>query len=361
MRDKNPLQVAAAEIRAELERILASPEFRTSRRGRDFLRHTVERVLAGQAEALKERTIAVELFGRSPEADLEKDSSVRVCARHVRQRLAAYYASPAAAGCRWRIELPLGSYVPVFTPVADSIPAPPPAEPRWRRWALPALVVAVLAPSSLLLWHLVCRTDDAMNRFWAPAWRAGQVCIVLAPHSDEATSAAPSAAVPLAASVAELVHSLGHRGIRVSVSDAGEGERAVSAGAVIFLGQPFSAGNWNWIGSPPVDLSQDRVGDPEKNLPATEKSGAVSGAGREYIAELYRIPSGPNRPFTVILSGRNPHATRCLASLVLEPASMEKLVVRFPRGWERQRLAASLRLRRSGENAEFDLITSRLW
>ncbi len=98
-----------AEIRAELERIPASPAFVISRRGRDFLRLVVERALSGQAESVKERTIAVNRFGRPADSDLDKDSTVRVCASHVRRRLAEYSRPTTGDDSHWRIELPAGS------------------------------------------------------------------------------------------------------------------------------------------------------------------------------------------------------------------------------------------------------------
>src|SRR3974390_1652182 len=53
----------SASIREELDRILSSPEFRTSKRSQDFLKYVVEHALTGQADLLKERTIGIEGFG----------------------------------------------------------------------------------------------------------------------------------------------------------------------------------------------------------------------------------------------------------------------------------------------------------
>src|SRR4051812_1861360 len=61
------------EIRAELEAVLASHEFRASKRSQDFLRFVTQAALNGNSETLKERTIAVEVFGRPPTYDPSKD------------------------------------------------------------------------------------------------------------------------------------------------------------------------------------------------------------------------------------------------------------------------------------------------
>ncbi|MGA2859232.1 MAG: hypothetical protein ABSE40_20385 [Candidatus Sulfotelmatobacter sp.] len=68
--DVNPVsehaagQVTESAVREEVDRLLASPEFRASRRCQDFLRFIVEHTLAGKTDLLKERTIGMEVFGK---------------------------------------------------------------------------------------------------------------------------------------------------------------------------------------------------------------------------------------------------------------------------------------------------------
>jgi hypothetical protein len=52
-------------IRKQLERILASPGFVHSDRKARFLRFTVDRTIAGQADQLKETTLGIEVFDRT--------------------------------------------------------------------------------------------------------------------------------------------------------------------------------------------------------------------------------------------------------------------------------------------------------
>lgn len=100
------------EARAELQRVLASPAFHRARTHQRLLRHLVEQQLAGQAAALKESVLAVEVFQRPPaQFDPLKDSIVRVEARRLRQRLRRHYAAVPRPGA-WRIELPAGGYQP---------------------------------------------------------------------------------------------------------------------------------------------------------------------------------------------------------------------------------------------------------
>src|SRR4051812_31614802 len=52
------------EVRAQLERIVASAEFTVPERARRMLRYVVEEALAGRGERIKAYTVAVEVLGR---------------------------------------------------------------------------------------------------------------------------------------------------------------------------------------------------------------------------------------------------------------------------------------------------------
>jgi hypothetical protein len=103
----------AALVREQLRRLLAHPLFTNSKRYPVLLAYTVEQTLLGNASELKERTIGVEAFGREPSYDVNLDPVVRTTAAEVRKRLIQYYYSPHHAG-ELVIELPVGSYVPIF-------------------------------------------------------------------------------------------------------------------------------------------------------------------------------------------------------------------------------------------------------
>ena len=103
----------APTIRRDLDRILESEPFRGSRRSKEFLRFIVENALREQFDALRERNIGVELFGREPAWDTGSDAIVRVAANEVRRRLAEYYSRPHP-DARVTVNLPQGSYIPVL-------------------------------------------------------------------------------------------------------------------------------------------------------------------------------------------------------------------------------------------------------
>jgi TolB-like protein/Flp pilus assembly protein TadD len=94
-----------------LEKILAHQLFSRSGRMVRFLRLTVERALAGQADELKEYLIGVEVFDRKESYDPRVDPIVRVEARRLRAKLKAYYERDGSAD-EVLIEFVTGGYAP---------------------------------------------------------------------------------------------------------------------------------------------------------------------------------------------------------------------------------------------------------
>ncbi|RZU35427.1 hypothetical protein [Edaphobacter modestus] len=91
--------------------IAESAAFRNSQRSGQFLIYIVEQAIAGNFDALKERLIGIELFGRSATYDTGEDAIVRVTASDVRKRLLQYYGQFGEA-MEWRVTLPRGCYIP---------------------------------------------------------------------------------------------------------------------------------------------------------------------------------------------------------------------------------------------------------
>lgn len=146
------LQCHAELVRAELERIVESTAFRSSRRSREFLRHVIELSLTGTFTDLKERVIGAALYGRPNDYDTASDAIVRVTASDTRRRLAEYYS---AAGDKplVRIQLTAGSYVPNFEiqpdPGEPLLPAAEPAPLKDRFPESPSGAAQVEAPAAV--------------------------------------------------------------------------------------------------------------------------------------------------------------------------------------------------------------------
>src|SRR5262249_38414107 len=125
----------------QLDRMLRSRHFRSSKRYPAFLAHIVRRTLKGDLDSLKERILGIEVFKRPHDYDTGADPVVRITAGEVRKRIALYYHDEGT-GQELRIELPPGSYVPLFSPPAlggavHEFPAGVSAE---RSHAVPILV-----------------------------------------------------------------------------------------------------------------------------------------------------------------------------------------------------------------------------
>jgi hypothetical protein len=161
-------------INDQLERILNTPPLVSSPSLSRFLRYVVEETVAGRSGAIKEYTLGLNVFDRGEEFNPRLDPIVRVQARNLRSRLEKYYETQGADD-PVRIELPKGTYVPVFhyrtdetvsgietqevrpenepAPAALSasvMPAPPPRSPvddnrkGTPRFMLAALILAVV-------------------------------------------------------------------------------------------------------------------------------------------------------------------------------------------------------------------------
>ena len=112
-----PAAASAEAVRAELERVIGSARFAASERHRRLLRFVVEETLAGRGSSIKELVLAMEVFGRDSSFDPRTDSIVRSEARNLRARLDEYYRNEGN-GDPVVIDLPKGSYVPVFRAIA---------------------------------------------------------------------------------------------------------------------------------------------------------------------------------------------------------------------------------------------------
>lgn len=181
-------------IHLQMERLLANPYFSHSRRFPSFLRFVVEHTMSKRTDLLKERTLGIEIFGKSADYDTASDPIVRVTATEIRKRIAQYYQDPGHES-ELRISLPIGSYIPQFhwphsekeeTAVQPSLLAsiePPSIETLTtkphhdplahrhnNRWRTAFLICGVALASAAIiltfLWNSSHRT--AFDYFWGP-------------------------------------------------------------------------------------------------------------------------------------------------------------------------------------------------
>jgi hypothetical protein len=199
-----PARVSEEAVREELSRVLSCHEFRLSKRSQDFVRYVVEHTLSGREDMLKERTIGIEVFGRSTSYEPSDDATVRVKAGDVRKRLGLYYAEEGARN-PVRIELPPGTYVPEFrwaetkpdapdalaqiqqvaAPSHLAAVAPIPVKPRsLRRLSIIAGPVLIAIAVAAGLWMRSRPAPTALDQFWAPVLKGASpvsLCVAFVP------------------------------------------------------------------------------------------------------------------------------------------------------------------------------------
>jgi tetratricopeptide (TPR) repeat protein len=217
----------ADEIRAALEHMAASEAFRGSPQLVAFLRYVVEARLRGTQDRIKGYTIAVEALGRADDFDPQSDPIVRVEATRLRRALTRYYTNGGKHDAVV-IDLPLGSYVPVFrrdvrpqvpppTQPQPAMPSRQPAAPSisadarrrwqlgvgWRRVAAGAACIATgaAAYAGLDFW-LDFNTPKPQAAFFVAQPRAGEAAtrapsaypvVYIGAFQGEATAAQPTA------------------------------------------------------------------------------------------------------------------------------------------------------------------------
>jgi hypothetical protein len=152
------------EVRTELNSLLESAAFRTSKRCRGFLDYIVQHTISGPSGTLKERSIGVELFQLPQDFDTGQHTIVRVTANEVRKKLAQRYQAENGTYHRVKIHLPPGSYSadfkweppppPVELPAPALVPVPEPPRVRWFGGAMIAGgAAALLLAGAFLLWR----------------------------------------------------------------------------------------------------------------------------------------------------------------------------------------------------------------
>jgi len=105
--------VSADRIETQLNRILTSSGFTSSQRLSQFLGYVVKQTLNGQADTIKQYTVAVEGMGFGAGFNPQSNPTVRIHARKLRRALDQYYLKQGSQD-PILIDIPKGSYVPSF-------------------------------------------------------------------------------------------------------------------------------------------------------------------------------------------------------------------------------------------------------
>ncbi len=252
-------------IRQELDSILKHALFTRSKRYPKFLSFIVEKSLANDFASLKERVIGIELLGKPGDYDNSADPEVRNIASEVRKRLIQYYQQ--TSGQQVRIELPAGSYIPIFhvpaqaqelAPSTEEIQSPtetekvePPNSDKPRRLisnyrGLLAAGVAILLVAGTIATIRVWRNRrnasalNVLDHFWTPLFHSGSPVVLVIgtrrtprvdPDQDSnltnpALSSPPTVSVDSASALSRITAFLGSHGESYEIHTAHETQYA---------------------------------------------------------------------------------------------------------------------------------------
>jgi hypothetical protein len=359
--------VSEDRIREELERVLSSHEFRASKRSQDFLRYVTEHTLSGRADMLKERTIGIEVFGRSTSYEPSDDATVRVKAGEVRKRLGIYYSSEGAQN-PVRIELPPGTYIPEFRPVAAAsatvaagAPAPQSVTPRRVLFG-----IVIIAAAIGIAWFATRPPVTFLDQFWEPVVQGGSpvaLCAAFVPVyglDRDANAAGPAhlddfVSLPdqfvgggdlIAASRLTAMFTLMKRPYRLKVGNVSFAD--LRSGPAVLVGYSYT--RWREISSQMryfIEVSRDFTGITD-NGKRTEWAIASLPRDRhtnEDYALVTRVFHPDTHAMLVEIAGITQYGTDAAGDLVTNTDLMTEAFHDAPAGWQRKNLQLVLRVK----------------
>ncbi len=137
------------DIQRALKAVLDSPEFDGAERLQSFLSYVVQKLLAGQSEDIRAKSIAEDVYGRALDSGGDPMAVVRVDAGRMRRRLASFYSN-SGKDQRLRIHVDPGGYVPRFEVLDLDIPSDR-ARPSKTVWVLVAVLGALAVAGGVML------------------------------------------------------------------------------------------------------------------------------------------------------------------------------------------------------------------
>ena len=346
-------------IHAQLERIVAHPLFKNSKRYPTMLRYVVERAIEGQTDHLKERTLGVAVFGRDPSYDTNLDPVVRVTAGEIRKRIAQYYHE-SGHEAEIRIDFPPGSYLPEFhvpQVAAVAVPAVAPQAAAGRK--VSPVVIAGLACAAIVAVVLISRQGlpaAPIDRFWAPLLQSAEPVLVYVGASYP--EAPPEAAVTMtdlhkservgfadAEAMANLTAYLATRKKPYRLRLQEEGQlNELKEGPAVLIGAFSNSFTLRLTGPTRFHFVRDshQVGIRDQHDPrnmAWFRSRDVHYTDvKEDYAIVSRVWDSTTGRVAVTVAGLSKYGTAAAGEFLSTPGYMEQITQHAPKDWDRKNI-----------------------
>lgn len=380
-----------AAVQQQLERLLSTTLFNSSKRYPSFLKFVVDRALAGQLDQLKERILGVEVFGRPADYDTHTDPIVRVTAAEIRKRIEQYYGDVRHAD-EIRMVLPSGSYIPQFSwpgrprnsthapkelPISPSVtPAAPPAglvsahpsrATRYRAWKF-AISLSIVGTAAAAAFFWFGRTP-VIRAFWNPFIKSSQpVVFCIADQNQYSTIRLRDAADP------QREKTLSDRMVTIIIDDASPladvagllrtygksyevlGESTTSLtdlrrGPSVFIGAFDNTWTLRLTSSLPFHFAndpdmnhfwiEDRANPGKREWMLDRGQQQQTGTYKDY-AIVARFVEPTTDQYAVVAAGIGRGGTIAAGEFLVDPRRMETMLSQVPRDWERKNLEVVL-------------------
>jgi hypothetical protein len=163
-----PVEEAGHATMAQVERILQSDTLRGSLALRRLLKFLADKLVAGEADQLKEYGIGVDVLGKPASYDPRQDSAVRIQMGRLRQKLAEYYRGEGKDD-PLIVELPRGRFKLTVAAQGHESLVETPRRYRitWER-ALLAIVLVWAVLATAIYWR-DRQSTQIFREMWTPA------------------------------------------------------------------------------------------------------------------------------------------------------------------------------------------------
>lgn len=348
------------DVREELEVILCSEEFRSSHRSQAFLRYVVEALYQGDEDSLKERTLGIVLFRRTPDYDTGGDSIVRVTAHDVRKRLASYRA--AHKDRHVVITLKPGTYVPSINRQGIESPSPATTLPaptsqandvqsriRPALWITAFCLLIVVAVTTV--WTVLHARNSIIKSFWGPVLSKKKAILCTSTPNAYAIGGLPTTSgdADLDLRIRNRLRSIGQQTRMAITSDVSEDE--LKETPVVLIG---SSGTNSWTANAANNFrfQYDRINgqpvirdiqNPDRLWVVPEKPDK-SHAALDY-AVITRLIHSRFGPGLIAIAGSSSLSTHASGIALLAPESLNTMLKDAPNDWAQKNLQLVIRFR----------------